>query len=39
MDVGDKLVKITFTVGAGIYVSEMLFSCDGNLKAEYHSVK
>ena len=39
MNVGDKLVKITLTVGAGIYVSEMLFSCDGNLKAEYHSVK
>lgn len=37
--VGDKLVKITFTVGAGIYVSEILFSGDGTLKAEYHKVE
>ena len=39
MEVGDRLVRITFTVGAGIYISEVLYGNDGKLKMISHSVK
>lgn len=39
MKAGDILVKITFSVGAGLYVTNILFSCDGSIKAQYHSVE
>lgn len=39
MKIGDKLVKICFQIGAGVYVSDILFSEDGQIKTISHSVK
>lgn len=38
MKVTDKVVKIQFTVGAGVYVTKTVFDSNGNLKFQENSV-
>lgn len=37
MAVTDRVVKITFSVGAGVYKSEIVIDTDGNIKLQEHS--
>ena len=37
MAVTDKVVKVQFSVGAGVYVSKTVFDSNGNLKFQEHT--
>lgn len=39
IEVGDIVVQINISVGAGIYVSQVVFTSDGVLKSVQHSIK
>lgn len=39
IEVGDIVLQITISVGAGLYVSQVVFTNDGVLKSVQHSIK